>query len=335
MPDALVLAGAVAKGAFTAGALAVLTDPTVKDGLGLDVQRIVGTSSGAVNALYYAAALRSGRDANAGAQLACIWIEQGSADRVFDISLRALLSGRGVSSHRGLLKLLRQHIQARPGHHPVDLRMVVTSLDGTLTEIGGELATLFERVVRFGGPELDTPEGIERAIRVAVASAALPGVFSPYELSSGGRLLATVDGGLTDNAPLTQALRGGFDADRVFVITHVPRVLPRLGHLRGIALASHLLDILVQERLGRELRAVETANAALAELQARVANHDDRAALLDALGLTGRRPVCVIEIRPPVSLPGNALSGFFSRRLRQQYVQAGIDATLGVLGEWL
>jgi predicted acylesterase/phospholipase RssA len=50
MSDALVLAGGVAKGAFTAGALAVLSDPGTKAAIGLDVARIVGASSGALNA---------------------------------------------------------------------------------------------------------------------------------------------------------------------------------------------------------------------------------------------------------------------------------------------
>ncbi|MGH7297207.1 MAG: patatin-like phospholipase family protein, partial [Polyangiaceae bacterium] len=187
MPDAFVFAGAVAKGAFTAGALSVLSIPSVKARLGLDVRRIVGASSGALNALYYAAELRAGREALAGARLARIWLEQGTARRVFDVSVRDLLGGRGISSQRGLLALLREHLRARPGHRPVELRMVVTNLDGDLTQVGGALATSFEHVARFAGSDLDTMGGLDRAARTAAASAALPGLFAPSTMSIGGR----------------------------------------------------------------------------------------------------------------------------------------------------
>ena len=70
MSDALVLAGGVAKGAFSAGALSVLSDPETKARLGLDVSRIVGASSGALNGVFYAAAIRSGNEAFAGQRLA-------------------------------------------------------------------------------------------------------------------------------------------------------------------------------------------------------------------------------------------------------------------------
>lgn len=50
---AFVLAGGVAKGAFAAGALAVLLAP--RSGLALSTRRIVGASSGSLNAAYLAA----------------------------------------------------------------------------------------------------------------------------------------------------------------------------------------------------------------------------------------------------------------------------------------
>ncbi|MGH7293602.1 MAG: patatin-like phospholipase family protein [Polyangiaceae bacterium] len=326
MPDAFVFAGAVAKGAFTGGALSVLSMPGVKARIGLDVRRIVGASSGALNALYFAAELRAGREAFAGSRLARIWIEQGTARQVFDVSLGNLLRGRGISSQRGLLALLREHLRVRPGRHPVDLRMVVTNLDGDLTHVGGALATSFEHVARFVGSDLDAAEGLDRAARTAAASAALPGLFAPTALTIGGRSVEAVDGGVTDNAPVGHALQGAFDIDRVFVIAAVPRVQPSPGRLRGLGLASQLLDVVVQERLVRELRAIERGNAWLAAIESTVPDGAQRAAVLDALGWNGCRPVQVVEIRPTAPLPGNALSGFFSRRLREEYVQSGIEA---------
>jgi hypothetical protein len=71
----------------------------------------------------------------------------------------------------------------------------------------------------------------------------------------------------------------------------VPRVLPRPGRMRGLALASHLLDVLVQERLVRELRAAERMNAARAAIDAHTADEVLRIELQDALGCIGRLPV--------------------------------------------
>lgn len=70
MADAIVFAGASVKGAFSAGALSVLTEPDVKARLGLDFVRLVGASSGALNAAYFAGAIRAGEEALAGRRLA-------------------------------------------------------------------------------------------------------------------------------------------------------------------------------------------------------------------------------------------------------------------------
>lgn len=326
MADALVLSGAAAQGAFTAGVLAVLSSPATKARLGLDVRRIVGTSSGALNGLYYAAAIRAGREPHAGARLARLWIEQARASRVFAPSARAMVSGRGLSSERRLLALLRHHVRPQPGSHPIELRMAVTTLDGHLADVDGEPATSFEQVVQFRGRDLDTDEGMSLAWQVAAASAALPGLFAPVPVALHGRRVDGVDGGATDNTPLDRALGGTIDIGRVFVIAAVPRVVRGRSDLRWLALASHLLNVLVQERLVRELRAVARMNAALTAIDARVAGEAQRAELRDALGWMGRRPVQVVEIRPAAPLRGNALSGFFSRSLREHYVQAGIEA---------
>jgi predicted acylesterase/phospholipase RssA len=204
--------------------------------------------------------------------------------------------------------------------------MVVTNLDGDLTEVGGRLATSYEHVARFTGPDLDSAEGLERAAQTAAASAALPGLFAPTTLTIGSRNVEAVDGGVTDNTPVGHSLRGAFDVARVFVIAAVPRLLPKPSGLRGLSLASHLLDVLVQERLVRELRAIEQGNAWLRAIDASVPDDGHRAGVLDALGWSGLRPVQIVEIRPASALPGNALAGFFSRALREQYVEAGAEA---------
>jgi len=326
MADALVLAGAVVKGAFTAGALSVLSEPAVKKRLGLDVRRIVGASSGALNGAYYAAAIRSGEEAGAGARLARIWIEEATALGAFDVDLPALVAREGLSDQKKLVALLRRHIRPSIGREPIELRLVVTNADGDLGRIDGEVATTFERIVDFAGADFDAAGALERVFVTTAASAAFPGAYAPVALPKEGGTVQALDGGIIDNAPLSLALQGAPEIGRVILIVPFPRVLAAPVALHGLALVSHVFDMLVQERLFRDLRELDRVNRALHELEARVPDRSHRAALLETLGWSGRRPAHVIEIRPPDPLPGDAFSGFWSRELREQYVQAGIDA---------
>ena len=333
MSDALVLAGGVAKGAFTAGALSVLSDPETKARLGLDVTRIVGASSGALNGVFYAAAIRSGMEAFAGQRLAQIWLDDATIGGAFDFSFRNLLGGVGLSTDAKLLSLLRRHIGPSQGALlPIQLRLVVTNADGEpVSTEDGAVATTFEHVVDLEGPDFDTPEALERVFVATAASAALPGAYAPVPIDVGGRTVRGLDGGLVDDTPLGHALAGAPEITRVFVLVPSPRVRTEPVDLHGVALASHVFDILVEERLVRDLRHVARVNRVLTRLPSLVADPGERAALLDALGWTGRRPVQLVEIRPESALPGDGFSGFTSLPLRQQYVQAGGEAATRVL----
>ncbi len=333
MSDALVLAGGVAKGAFSAGALSVLSDPETKARLGLDFSRIVGASSGALNGVFYAAAIRSGSEAFAGQRLAQLWLDEATLGGAFALSLRDLFGGVGLSSDRKVLALLRQHIRPSVGPlRPIELRLVVTNADGEpVTMEDGGVATTFEHVVDLAGPDFDTSQALERVFAAAAASAALPGAYAPVPIDLGGRTVRGLDGGLVDDTPLGHALAGAPEITRVFVLVPSPRVRVEPADLHGLALASHVFDILVDERLLRDLRDVERVNRVLARLPSLVADPGERAALLEALGWTERRIVEVVEIRPEAELPGDGFSGFTSLSLRQQYVQAGSEATRRVI----
>jgi predicted acylesterase/phospholipase RssA len=330
--DAFVLAGAGAKGAFTAGALSVLSEPVSKERLGLDITRIVGASSGALNGVYYAAAIRAGDEAFAGERLAELWLEDASLGGAFDVSLRDIAAGLGVSSQDKILALLRSQIRPSTGREPIELRLVITNASGETVTIDGGPATTFEHVVDVGATDFDSPEGLERAFTAAVASAAIPGVFAPVSMSLGGRTVQAMDGGIVDDAPLGRALERAPDIARLFVCAPYPRVRAEPPDLHGLALAWHVFDLLVQERLIRDLQRVENTNRVLGDLASLVPDPDKRADLLHRLGWTGRRPVQIVEIRPDEELPGNAFSGFTSAELRQRYVSAGVDAARRVVG---
>ncbi len=333
MSDALVLAGGGAKGAFAAGALSVLSNPDTKVRLGLDVTRIVGASSGALNGVFYAAAIRSGNEALAGQRLAQVWLDDATIGGAFDFSLRDLLGEVGLSTTAKLVAILRRNVPPSPGAiQPIALRLVVTNADGEPVAMDdGGTATTFEHVVDLSGPDFDTPEALERVFVAAAASAALPGAFAPVPLDVGGRTVRGFDGGIVDDTPLGHALTGAPDITRVFVVVPSPRVRTEPPDLHGLALASHVFDILVDERLVRDLRAVARVNRVLTRLPSLVADPAERAAVVEALGWTGRQPVQIVEIRPEAELSGDGFSGFTSLALRQQYVQAGTEAARRVV----
>jgi predicted acylesterase/phospholipase RssA len=322
MPDALVLAGAVVKGAFTAGALSVLSETQTRSRIGLNIRRIVGTSSGALNGTYYAAALHAGEEAGAAKQLAELWEKDATAFRAIDPSLRAAVFGKGLSTQGKLLKLLRDHIPPRMGTHPIELRLVVTNIDGRTIDIDGRSATTFEQVCDFSGDYFTRADGLEQVFAATVASAALPVLYAPATLEARTRVIRGLDGGLVNNAPLGLALRGAKDIDRVFVIVPSPRIRKVPKTLHGLALAMHVFDIIVEERLVRDLQEVENVNRVISRLK----DPKERALVLDALEWAERRTVKVVEIRPDGELPGDALSGFVKPKLRKRYLDEGAKA---------
>ena len=326
MADAIVLAGALMKGPFGAGALTVLSAPGVRKRLGIDVRRIVAASSGALTGAYYAHALHAGEEDNAGGRVARLWVERATLTGSLAPSLRAMVARRGFSSAAKLLRLLRDNIRPVPCRRPIELRIIVTNANGDPAFVAGARATAHEHVFAFDSGDFAARDRLEHVFRAVAASAAFPGVFEPVVLSAGARRMQCIDGGATDNAPLRAALGGAPDITRVFVIAPTPRVTSRPAPLHGFSYISRLAEILVDERLVRDLRDCEQTNDALAALEHAVPDVSTRAKVLRALGWSTRRHVQVIEIRPDGELPGNAFSGWFSRRLRADYVNAGVFA---------
>jgi predicted acylesterase/phospholipase RssA len=332
MSDALVLTGAVAKGAFTAGALAVLSDLAIKTRLGIDITRVVGASSGALNAVYYANAIRSGTEAGAGIRLAEMWLEHATLHGALYVNLRDVVTERGLSDSSKLLGILRRYVPASPTVREVDLRLVVTNADGELAEAQGGAATTFEHVVAIAAKDFTTQESIERVYTAAAASAALPVLYAPVTVRLGGHEFQGLDGSLLNRSPLGLALAGAPEISRVFVVVPHARVQPPRADLRGSALVVHVFDMLVCERLFRDARAASRVNRVLERLERLLPDPAQRAAVLEAFEWTGRRPVEVVEIRPNAELPGDALSGFWSHDLRKAYVKAGVDTAARILG---
>lgn len=324
---ALVLSGAVAKGAFEAGALQVLTRARIP------IVSIVGASAGALNGAVLAAGVHAGRANEAADLLVRTWDERGTWGNAIDLGLRDLLRGRGLSTSRKLGELLRSSIEAfSGGTRPIDLRVVVTAAAGDPTVRQTERRTSFESVAAFTGADFDTPAARERLCTAVTASAAFPGLYSPIAVPAlGGDCL---DGGAVNHAPIGHALAGHPEIRRVIVVTHVPSLVepPRL---RGLDLIGHVGEILVTERLYRDLRAARRVNRQLATLE-RLRTEGSLpsaqlAAVKRALGLSAKCPIEIVEIRPRAELPGGAFAGLPSRSLRRAYLEAGHRAAEDVL----
>lgn len=328
---AVVLAGAVAKGAFEAGVLHALVRANVK------IVRIVAASSGALNGTMLAASVRA-RELEAGTdKLIELWRDHAGWTDVFSPKLRLLRTVQGVSDNRKVLELLRAQIPPIPVGEDINLRLLTAPLGGITGTIGDHEATTYEAVRDFTGSDFATAEALEQVFAAATASSAFPLVFAPVTIDGLG---PCVDGGAVNNAPVARALEGplGTEIDLIVVIaTSVELVTNPPPELHGLALASHLGSMLIGERLYRDLRDTEAANASLARLSALVEGGVIDQVQLDqvltALDWAGRRPVKVVQIRPVEDLPGSSFSGFFDPALRAQYVAAGEQRARDVLAE--
>src|SRR4051795_6786614 len=229
-PIALVLAGGGARGAYEAGALSTLLPALPAD------QRpnlIVGSSVGAVNGAYVAAALPGGGDAelSAGREL---WEEIHWGDVLATPSLRDLERlARVLANFTGLVSLdvpalldatpleatLREAIPfARIQEHVDSGALVAAAVVATSARTG-------RSVVFHSGGTPDEVRDDKRAIdyvpttlteRHVRASAAIPALFPAVEIPDGPAAGWYFDGGTRLNAPIKPAL--SFGARRLIVI---------------------------------------------------------------------------------------------------------------------
>lgn len=312
---ALILAGGVAKGAFEAGALSVIA------ARGFHISQVVGASSGALNATMYAAGVRAGREVEAAKRLVSLWQDQADWMHVFHFSLRDVLNGRALSDSSKILQLLKDQVPnvATAAVNDVGLRLVVGAVKGTRGNIGEQPATTFEGVLSFEGAEFDDEQRRQAIYNGAIASAAFPVVFAPVDVPGLG---PCYDGGVVNDTPVKLAAQAG--AERVIVIAPYPAVMNVGETPTGVDLVMHLVDILIHERLYRDLHDAAELNAVIAKLGAMVDTNELTAEqmrrVLDALGAT---KIEMITIRPPTDLPGNTFDGFRDRSLREQYIAAG------------
>jgi NTE family protein len=217
MTTAFVLSGGGSLGAVQVGMLQALTER------GITPDLLVGTSAGALNAVFVAA---HGTGPAALDRLATIWSDL-RRDDVFPVRapqvLLALAGARdSLCVHDGLDRLVRRHVLLpRLEEAPIPVHLVATDL------LSGE-----EVLLGAGDP-----------VSAVLASSAVPAVLPPVRRD--GRTL--VDGGLADNAAISQAVALG--ADRIYVLPTGYSCALAAPPRRPLAVAVQALSLLVQRRL--------------------------------------------------------------------------------------
>jgi len=216
MTRAFVLSGGASLGAIQVGMLQALFERRLTPDL------IIGSQAGAINGAFLATREPSVQTTQA---LGDLWHELRRG--VFPSNpLAGLigLMGRGdrLVAQGPLRKVVGRHLQVdRLEDMHVPLHVVVTDV------LSGEELRL------SAGPALDA----------VMASAAIPGVFSPIEFR--GRAL--MDGGVSDNTPISHAVELG--ADEIYVLPTGHACALREPPRGALAMLLHATSLLVQQRL--------------------------------------------------------------------------------------
>lgn len=315
----LVLPGAIARGAYEAGVIEVLVEEDLK------IDRIVATSSGALNGLALAAGIRSGRKREMVEALAQSWIVHGRWQAALSISPWAFLRGRGLSTKDALIGLMRDLVKpCRSSHrHDIQLRLILAPLNGVKGNIGEREATTYEKVVKFANEDFDSQDSLERVFEAVAAACAFPGLFEPVEVDDLG---ACIDGGAVNNAPIKYALEAS-SVSRVLMPVAFPRVMEPGDWKKGLSLFNRLIEILINERLYRDLKEAATINQDNEKLEALCrAGHltpKQLALVKEAMNI---RKIEITEIRPHGALDESPFTGFFRRSGREDLIETGRQA---------
>jgi NTE family protein len=326
---ALILAGAVAKGAFEAGVLEVLSEHLER----IPIVRIVAASAGALNGAVYAAGIRHGSERLVAARLVELWQHDASWHNVLKVSPLDILHGVGIGTGSRLLPLMQRAVEDLPlvRRRSIQLQLVLTALEGRAGNVGEQQATTFEHVASFQDAQFDSEPGRAEVFQTALGSGAFPLLFAPVELPGAG---ACVDGGVVNNTPIKHAIEGG-GVERIIVVTAEPMEFAAPDPLRGVKLVSQLAEALINERLYRDLREAHAINRYLERLD----NLADDKVPLDVIekvkGIFGWVPLEIVQIRPPRPLDGSAFSAFSNTTQLKAYVDAGRAAARAALGTLL
>lgn len=219
MTHAFVLSGGASLGSIQVGMLAALQEAGIRPDL------IVGSSVGALNGAWLA-----GHPGHPVDELAATWRSLSRSD-VFPAAPLFGLAGfaglrRGFVANHRLQRLVEANLTfTRIEEAPIPLHVVVTDVVDAAD-------------VRLSAGDV---------VPAVLASAAIPGVFPPVEIS--GRTY--MDGGVVNNTPISHAVELG--ADTIWVLPtgwSCALASPPRG---ALGMALHGLNVLVQQRLAVDI----------------------------------------------------------------------------------
>lgn len=317
---AIILAGALARGGFEAGALSVITkNPNI------DIRTIVATSSGALNGVALAAGIASQTVEKAMHVLIDTWIEHGNWHNVLDFSLSAIINRQGFSTSNKVKKLIKttiEKISFFDNLDAIELKIVLTSLAGHMGFINGKPNTTFESIAGFSQIDFSNTQGRENIYTAACASSAFPGLFAPVYVHGFG---ACCDGGLVNDVPMKLALETNH-IERIIIISPFPAISASITKFKGIDLIGRLSDVIVNERFYRDLVNADKTNRIVKNITAlknkREISEEQLKKIEDAI--FHKREIEILHIRPKQKLFGNSFAGLFSKKLRKSYIEEGI-----------
>lgn len=338
---AVVLSGAAARGAFQAGALAVLVPELVRQGFRPSIW--LGTSAGSINAVLWGA--RAHLDpTEAGADVVAVWRRMSDRDVYEPLPLTVprlglqfaagALLGRGP----GTTSLLDTSPLRRTGEELLHTDLLRSNLASRALDAVGVVATrmpeesegdrpgsasgrsvlfLDEHVAgEYAGDSdraLDVVRGPIRPEHV-LASSAIPVAFPPVRLPTPAGWY--VDGGVRLNTPLHPAV--GLRADRVLLVSATSTEYPPpgtpgpVGGTPDVAdAAAQVLHATLADRTTEDLRALRRTNRLVAAVR-----EAGRPELLVDGGGRPYRTVPVMAVSPPPGAMGRAADRIFGERTR-------------------
>ncbi|HEX4337361.1 MAG TPA: patatin-like phospholipase family protein [Polyangiaceae bacterium] len=327
---ALILAGAVAKGAFGAGVLATLSKHTAE----IPIANIVATSAGALNGAVFATGVRAGRALDVSERLADLWQNDANWHNVIRVRVGDIVSGRGIGDAERLVPIMSRAMADLPDQsaslRPVTLGLVVATLNGRLGKpIEGHPATTFEQTVDFKDADFDTTNGRDRVIRTALGSAAFPILFAPVDVPGVG---PCIDGGAVNNTPVKRIIEANANVERIIVVTTEPLVTHPKPDARGVELIGQILEILINERLYRDLHDADSVNEYLEAIDKLQSKPGFTSLMINEVkeifGWSHRE---IIQIRPLTPLEGSSFSALSHPEMMKAYVDAGRAAATAFL----
>jgi NTE family protein len=297
----------------------------------MPVASVVGTSAGALNAAVFAAGVATGRVKHAAQVAQEVWLDHASWSDIVSPSLGELLHGQVPFDAKRIRQMLAEALARiidttvapnQPPRPDVHLRLIATDLLGHLKneEAPDEPAqTTFERSFAFTGADFTASTARSQILDCATASATFPVLFAPSKVD--GR--PYIDGGAVNNAPVSYAIEP-FSSRRLVVLSGQPAEMDPPSSLSVVGLLPHVVEILINERLFRDLRAARRTNRKLAAVEEALSHgnvpEEVRARVRTALDW---QPLDIVEIRPLSALEGNAFAGFGSAELRRSYFDEG------------